>query len=109
MTQENILTLAKAGFTAAQIAALANAQQSVQPAVVAQPSNPAQMPVQTPSPTDTNAQVLAELQKLTGMAQNTAVLGASLPQQPQRTTDEILAEIINPPTNTNTHGGVQNG
>ena len=81
----DILTLSKAGFTAQQIAGLSM--------IANQQSAPA---VQAPAvPAPAVDQVLAELQKLTGLMQNGNIVGSNMPQ-PQ-TPEEILAEIINPP------------
>ncbi len=103
---EDILTLAKAGFTAQQIAALSMVQTA--PAPVASEPAPAPAPapaVQTaPEPTPAPAQgvsvddVLAAVQGLsatfkTGFLQNAE-------QQQPVTAESILAEIINPPTLT---------
>ncbi len=95
---EEILTLAKAGFTAQQIAGLSMvANQPV--ATPAQPvATPAQ-PVATPAqPVATPAQpvdpVLAELQKLTGLVQGSNIMNVNQPKV--QTPEEILAEIINP-------------
>lgn len=103
---EDILTLAKAGFTAQQIAALSMVQTA--PAPVASEPAPAPAPapaVQTaPEPTPAPAQgasvedVLAAVQGLsatfkTGFLQNAE-------QQKPVTAESILAEIINPPTLT---------
>jgi hypothetical protein len=102
---EEILTLAKAGFTAQQIAGLSMvANQPVptpaQPVPIpAQPvATPAQ-PVPTPAqPVATPAQpvdpVLAELQKLTGLVQGSNIMNVNQPKV--QTPEEILAEIINP-------------
>ena len=74
---EEILTLAKAGFTAQQIAGL---------------SMVANQPVATPvQPVDP---VLAELQKLTGLVQGSNIMNVNQPKV--QTPEEILAEIINP-------------
>lgn len=100
---EDILTLAKAGFTAQQIAALNSV--TATPAPVAQPA-PAQVtqpaPAPAPEPAQAPAQgasvddVLAAVQGLsatfkTGFLQNAE-------QQQPVTAESILAEIINPPT-----------
>ena len=94
---ENVLVLAKAGFTAQQIAGLsmlasqpAQPVQSVQPAQPVQPVQPAQ-PVQPVQPADP---VLAELQKLTGLVQGSNIMNVNQPKV--KTAEEILAEIINP-------------
>ena len=100
---ENVLVLAKAGFTAQQIAGLsmlagqtAQPAQPVQPAQPSQPVQPAQpaqpaQPVQTAQPVDP---VLAELQKLTGLVQGSNIMNVN--QHKVQTAEEILAEIINP-------------
>ena len=85
---ENVLVLAKAGFTAQQIAGLSMlAGQSAPPAPPAQPTHPTQ-PAQPVDP------VLAELQKLTGLVQGSNILNVNQPKV--QTPEEILAEIINP-------------
>ena len=79
----DIVALAKAGFTAAQIAAMA------QP--VAQPvAQPAAQPVAFTDP------VLAQLAALTTAINSNAIMNTNMPKA--QTADEILAEIINPPT-----------
>ena len=76
MTREDILTLAKAGFTANQIAALNNV--GTQPAPAPAAPAPAEDPL---------TQILGALQ----------VNAINATQQPAvQTTDDILAEIINP-------------
>ena len=80
MTMNDILTLAKAGFTAQQISALN--------AVNAQPAQPAQ-----PAQNDNNDMFAQIMNQLRTNAVNQT-------EQPKvQTTDDILAEIINPPTN----------
>ena len=87
----DILTLSKAGFTAQQIAGLSMiANQPTTPVVQQTVPAPA-----VPAPAPAVDQVLAELQKLTGLMQNGNIVGSNMPQ-PQ-TPEEILAEIINPP------------
>ena len=85
---EEILTLAKAGFTAQQIAGLS---------IVANQPTPAPTPAPTPTPTPTPSPidpVLAELQKLTGLVQGSNIMNVNQPKV--QTPEEILAEIINP-------------
>ena len=100
---ENVLVLAKAGFTAQQIAGLsmlagqpAQPAQPVQPAQPAQPVQPAQpaQPVQPAQPAQPADPVLAELQKLTGLVQGSNIMNVNQPKV--QTAEEILAEIINP-------------
>lgn len=125
MTTEDILTLAKAGFTADQIAALNNLSVSATPpapAPVAAPAAPvapvspapvapvdpvvpvapvAPAPV-APAPAAPNApadmqQILSAVNGLSKQMQTAALLTASQTALPE-TTEQILASIINPPT-----------
>ena len=101
---ENVLVLAKAGFTAQQIAGLSMlAGQSpavnnpVPPQPVPAPAAPVPAPqtVPAPSPVPQPADpVLAELQKLTGLVQGSNIMNVNQPKV--QTAEEILAEIINP-------------
>lgn len=92
MTNQDILTLANAGFTAQQIAALNQvapvAQQMQQP--VQQMQQPAQ---QMQQPLDAMSRQIAEL---TQAVKAGAIAGTTQPKM--QTTDDILAEIINPPS-----------
>lgn len=83
-TNEDILVLARAGFTATQIGALNSVN-------VAPPATPATPPAQpaTPANNDALTQILTAIQ--------TNAINATEQPKPQ-TTDDILAEIINPPT-----------
>ena len=88
---EEILTLAKAGFTAQQIAGLSMV--SNQP--VPTPAQPVPTPAQpVPTPAQPVDPVLAELQKLTGLVQGSNIMNVNQPKV--QTPEEILAEIINP-------------
>ena len=102
---EEILTLAKAGFTAQQIAGLSMVANQPIPTPAQPVPTPAQpvptpaQPVPTPAqPVPTPAQpvdpVLAELQKLTGLVQGSNIMNVNQPKV--QTPEEILAEIINP-------------
>ena len=85
MTREDILTLAKAGFTANQIAALNNVATQPAPA----PAAPA-----APAPAAPAAPAEDPLTQILGALQVNAI---NATQQPAlQTTDDILAEIINP-------------
>ena len=100
MNKEEILILAKAGFTAQQIAALNTV------GVAAPATAPATAPAPAPAPTipfnpvalpqgATIDDVLASVQGLTQVVQSNALLNT---QQPKPVTaEDILAEIINPP------------
>ena len=102
---EDILILAKAGFNAQQIAALnmVGAQPTPAPAPVPAPETPpapAPAPETPPAPATTQGatmdEILKSVQGLTQTFQNGFIMGA---QQPKPVTaEEILANIINPPS-----------
>ena len=110
---EDILTLAKAGFTAQQIAAL-NQVQPVAPEVTttlpaapeATPPAQVQTPpaqVQTPPAQSTVAphtvdDVLSAITGLSQQMQQNNLLNATLESAQPKTATEVLAQIINPPT-----------
>ena len=107
---EDILVLAKAGFTAQQIAALnsvaaapvapvapetpAPAPAPVAPAPAPAPEAPAAPPTAAPHSVD---DVLAAISGLSASIQNANLLAAQMPTE-QKTAETILASIINPPT-----------
>lgn len=102
---EDILTLAKAGFSAAQIAALnqvgAAPAPTPTPAPAPEPTPapaPAPEPIPAPAPAPqgtTIDDVLKSVKDLTATFQNGFITGA---QQPKPVTaEDILANIINPP------------
>ena len=98
---EDILVLAKAGFTAEQIAALNMV--GTQPAPAPEPT-PAPAPEPTPAaPTQPATaaphsvdDVLAAISGLSASIQNANLLNAQMPTE-QKTAETILASIINPP------------
>lgn len=96
---EDILTLSKAGFSARQIAGLSlvsnNPAQApaAAPAAAAAPA-PAEAPAPAPAPAQKDP-ILSELEKLTGLMQQNNILAGNVHQQ--KTANDILAEIINPP------------
>ena len=102
---EDILTLAKAGFTAQQIAALNIVGNAPTPAPAPEPAPepepapaPEPEPAKAPDPetTSTMDEILKSVQGLTQTFQNGFIMGA---QQPKPVTaEEILANIINPPS-----------
>ena len=86
-TPEEILTLAKAGFNAQQIAGLSMINSPAPaPAAPAAPAPAPAAPAIDP--------VLEELQKLTGLVQGSNIMNVNQPKV--QTPEEILAEIINP-------------
>ena len=93
-SQDDILTLAKAGFTANQIIALGSIQT---PAPAPAPVAPAPAPVApAPAPAPDPFQQLFE--QMTGIKQaiqSNNIQNSSIATQPQ-TTDDILASIIQP-------------
>ena len=100
MNFSDIVALAKAGFTAAQIAAMAQPTQPTQPVVQTptQPvvQTPAQPVVQTPAqPVLQNDPIMAQLAALTTAIQSNGILNTTMPRA--QSAEEILAEIINPP------------
>ena len=98
---EDILTLAKAGFTAQQIAALNIVGTAPAPDPVPEPEPapapaPEPAPAPDPAPAATMDEILKSVQGLTQTFQNGFIMGA---QQPKPVTaEEILANIINPPS-----------
>ena len=105
---EEILTLAKAGFTAQQIAALSqvgSAAPTVTAPQIQQPTTPAPAAPAAPAPTPAPQGATADdiLKAISGLsAQVTTGLIQSTPQPTPATAESILAEIINPPQKTNT-------
>lgn len=102
---EDILTLAKAGFTAQQIAAL-NMVGTPAPAPAPEVPAPAPAPVPAPAPEAPQMpptaaphsveDVLAAISGLSASIQNANLLQAQMPTE-QKTAESILASIINPP------------
>ena len=105
---EDILVLAKAGFTAEQIAALNSAVKAHEVAAPAPeapaPEAPAQAPeapAQAPEAPATAAphsvdDVLKAISGLSASIQNANLLQTQMPTE-QKTAETILASIINPP------------
>ena len=99
MKQEDIVALAKAGFTREQIVALAGLQTApVQPTTTVQQTTPVQptTPVQQTAPATSGDPVLDALMGLREDMKKQALLFSSQPPQKQETADSILASIINP-------------
>ena len=104
---DDILILAKAGFNAQQIAALNAIGSQMQPQQQMQMQQPQQQmqqmqqPQQQPQGATIN-DVLNSLDGLTKTFQNGFLLSSQQPKQV--TAEDILAEIINPPTPTQEGG-----
>ena len=96
---EDILTLAKAGFTAQQIAALSVVQPAPAPVQTPAPEAPAPAPApEAPAPAS-QASIESVLASINGLSQQMQQGFIQQSQQPApATAEDILAEIINPPT-----------
>ena len=95
MNVSDILTLAKAGFTAYQIGNLM------------QFDEPAPAPAPAPAPDNTQAQfdkVFQQIADLTGIVQRGNIATSRQPEAQPLTAEDVLAEIIRP-----CNGGVVNG
>lgn len=106
MTQNDILILAKAGFTAQQIAALSVTQSPAvppTPAAPAAPETPATpaapaTPATPAAPAAPAAQAPLTYEQFQQELQKMALMGAQQSGKVE-TADSILASIINPPVN----------
>lgn len=96
MQTSDILTLAKAGFTAEQIAALASVAAPAEPAAPVAPAAPAtpEAPA-APAADPVFDKLLAQMQGLTQAVQSNGIMQSAQPQQ--QTAEDVLASIINPP------------
>ena len=102
MTQNDILILAKAGFTAQQIAALSVTQAPATLAASAAPATPAASaapaaPTTQAAPAALEAQAPLTYEQFQQELQKMALMGAQQSGKAE-TADTILASIINPPT-----------
>lgn len=97
MNYSDIIALARAGFTAQQIAQMSQAEQVTQePAPAPAPQEPAPAPAPQPAPDQLTA-ILAEMQTLKQTMQAQNRQNAELiPPTPQSAQD-ILSSIIAPP------------
>ena len=102
MTMQDILTLAKAGYTAEQISALAAAEQPEQEQPQEQEQKPKQkQPKQKPGQEQPQEQeqeqpdILAELREIKSAILKGAYMGAQQPAA--QDAEAALAAIINPP------------
>lgn len=102
MTQNDILILAKAGFTAQQIAALSVTQAQATPAASAAPATLAASaapaaPTTQAAPAASAAREPLTYEQFQQELQKMALMGAQQSGKAE-TADTILASIINPPT-----------
>ena len=99
MTMQDILALAKAGYTAEQISALAAAEQT-QPQEPEPPQEQEQkpkqkQPKQNPGQEQEQPDILAELREIKTAILKGAYMGAQQPEA--QDAEAALAAIINPP------------
>lgn len=98
MKFEDVVALAKAGYTADQIAKMAPLADKQQPAAqIEQPVPAMQTPAQIEQPAAAVQQpdpILVALEKLTSAVQANGILRAEQPAEPSE--EEILASIIMP-------------
>lgn len=107
MTQNDILTLARAGFTAQQIAALSAVQVPAAPVTPVTPVTPAApvtpvapvAPVTLAAPVTPAATAPLTYEQFQQELQKMALMGAQQSGKVE-TADSVLASIINPPVNT---------
>lgn len=108
MKIEDLVALAKAGYTPEQVAALLrmDAPETPTAADTAPAPAPVEEPAPAPAPTPAQAQsahnvddLFAEMQRLAGVIQAGNIAGSQAPAP--ATADEVLAQILdpNPPTN----------
>ena len=88
MTLQDVLTLARAGFTAEQIGALGG---------IAPAPEPAPAPDPAPTKPDPYEAIMAELGGLRQQIQQSNLAAAQQPATPELSGDQILANIIAPP------------
>lgn len=109
MTQNDILLLAKAGFTAQQILALGSVNtQQVQPQVQPQVQTQVQPLIQPqvqPQVQPNNVDLVQTLKNLTGAIQATNLIGQQIQTVQPQTTDDIIAQMIAPPIPSDFKGG----
>ncbi len=99
MNVTDILTLAKAGFTAEQIGKLMT--------IDAPAPAPKTAPAPSPAPDDTKAQfdkIFQQISALTGIVQKGNIANTHQPDEKTLTAEDVLSEIIRP-----NNGGVNNG
>lgn len=95
MTINDILSLSAAGWTKADIMAMAQGQAPAQALAPAQAQAPAPEPVQPPAPAPDMSHVLERLNAIDARIQSSAMMWQPAPQQKDSSFD-VLAKIINP-------------
>ena len=94
MNTNDILTLARAGYTAEQISALARGMNSApaDPAPAPAPADPAP----APAPANSNAELLNAIKGLETTIKGLAVATTTQSAPKTESVDDIIASIINP-------------
>ena len=97
MTIDDILSLSAAGWTKADIMAMAQGQAPTQAQAPAQAPAPAPAPepVQAPAPSPDLSQLMDRINAIDSKIQNSAMMWQPAPQQ-KDTSFDVLAKIINP-------------
>lgn len=101
MNIDDILTLAKAGYTAEQISTLARGMnpapaKPAEPAPAPAESAPAPAPAEPAPAVNSNAELLNAIKGLETTIKGLAVATTSQPAPKSETVDDIIASIINP-------------
>ena len=101
MTTNDVVALAKAGFSAQQIAQMVALNPVPTPSPVPSPTptpSPVPSPTPSPVPSPTPAPDIAkQIENLQNLMMANAILGSQQNPAKVETTDDILAQIINPP------------
>lgn len=102
MKVEDIIALAKAGFSMEQIGAINTAMNDPQPEPTPAPKpeptpTPAPQPEPTPAPQPQDDPIIQELLGIKTLIQKQNIIHDSHGGQDERTTDDILASLIAPP------------
>lgn len=95
MTIDDILSLSAAGWTKADIMAMAQGQAPAQAQAQAPAQAPAPEPVQPPAPAPDLSQLMERINAIDTKIQNSAMMWQPAPQQKDSSFD-VLAKIINP-------------
>lgn len=102
MKVEDIIALAKAGFSMEQIGAINTAMNDPHPEPTPAPQSeptpaPTPQPEPTPAPQPQDDPILQELLGIKTLIQKQNIIRDSHGGQDERTTDDILASLIAPP------------
>lgn len=107
MNVSDILTLAKAGFTAEQIGKLMQISAPAPAPAPAPAQAPAPAPEPAPAPDNTQEQfdkVFKQIADLAGIVQRGNIANARQPDSQPLTAEDVLAEIIRPCNGGNVNG-----